>query len=87
MFLTSCLLADTRLFNLQRRILFQSDQLMGQSNLTPCCYVALPVLPSPSVIVGFQGEKMKLAMLSLFPSIVFIAIQVSASGSSVNTDL
>ena len=30
---------------------------------------------------------MKLAMLSLFPSIVFIAIQVSASGSSVYTDL
>ena len=30
---------------------------------------------------------MKLAMVSLFPSIVFIAIQVSASGSSVYTDL
>ena len=29
---------------------------------------------------------MKLAMVSLFPSIVFIAIQVSASGSSVYTD-
>ena len=30
---------------------------------------------------------MKLAMVSLLPSIVFIAIQVSASGSSVHTDL